>query len=428
MGKGINIDDVNTGRNDRGPKPGELVDILQYSIKYTTIRLFGEVFAYGGHWVQTKTRDGKKAQFYTPCTAFDPETGRRDTSKKCAWCDHEGPEVRFAVDYYSNGILRREQKAKPERLPKPTAEEVETGFKVKGTDTWTPVKAIRMSTSVIRGVKELKELNVHENAEGTSVAYSVSHPKFGMDVMIKKDENAAPANMYSVQRGENRPLTKEERQYLTWDLSNLVQYPKEEDAQKEYVKWATRMGLIKKKDEDDEEAPRKKSKSQRQADFDDEDEDEDSKPKKSKRSAALDDDDDDFEPPKSKGKAKKRAVPDDDDDDEGTGDVDLDDEDEDPPPKKAKSRRAPPPDDDDDDDVPPPKSRKRSPPPDDDDEDEPPPKKRRSPPPDDDDEDEPPPKKRRAPPPDEDEDDDPPPKAKKRRAPPPDDDDDDIDL
>lgn len=438
MARGINIDDVPSGRGDKAPKPSELVDLVQLSLKYLTLRPFGDVFAYGGHWVKTKTREGKPTTFYTLCTAFDPETGRKDTSKKCPWCDHKGEEVRFAADFYTNVIVRREQKNRPERLPKLTKTELATGFKEKGSDSWTPVKALRMGTSVVRGMKDEKELNVHENKDGESEAFSVSHPRFGKDVLIKHDKDAAPALQYKVRGGDQTPLTKEERTLLKWDLSDLQQYPTYEESKKDYDSWAVRNGH-KKADEDDEEAApaKKKSKAQRAADFDD---DEDEAPKKKTKAKAAplddDDDDDDFSPPARSKKGKKPPV-DDDDDDEGTGDVDFDDDDDEPPAKKkAPAKKRPPVDDDEDDeDTPPPKKRKTPPPDDDDDDDEdtPPPKKKapakKRPPVEDDDEDDdeaPPPKKRRAPPPDEDDEDDEP-APKKRKAPPPDDDDDDED-
>lgn len=406
MAKGRDIDEVQ-GSAAKSKRPSDVVDLFKLGPKYTTVRFVGPVFMYGGHWVKTKNKEGKPANFYTGCLAFDPETGRRDTSKKCPWCDHDGEEVRFSIDYYSNALIRREQKNRPERLTKPTKTEESSGFKDKDSDTWTPYGAIRMPYSVIRGLKELKELNVHEDSEGTSTAYNVSHPKFGIDVMLKKDDTAAPALMYSVQKGEHKAVSKEERTFLQWDLSDLAATPDPKAINDDYVRWAKKMGFVVKGSDDDEddEAPRGKKKAK--ADPEDtksgfEDDDEDDMPKaKPKKKPPVDEDDEDDEPtPKSK--AKSKAPIDDDEDDEDDlpkakakkkppVDEDEDDEDDLPTPKtKSKAKAKPPVDEDDEDDEPAPKAKAKAkrPPVEDDEDDEPVPKSKKKKPPVEDDDDE----------------------------------------
>lgn len=390
MAKGRDIDEVQ-GSAAKSKRPSDVVDLFKLGPKYTTVRFVGPVFMYGGHWVKTKNKEGKPANFYTGCLAFDPETGRKDSSKKCPWCDHEGEEVRFAIDYYSNALIRREQKNQPERLSKPTKGEEASGFKDKESDTWTPYGAIRMPYSVIRGLKELKELNVHEDAEGTSTAYNVSHVKYGIDVMIKKDDTAAPAQMYSVQKGEHKPIRKEERSFLQWDLSDLAAIPDPAATNKDYLSWAKKMGFIVKGpdiDEEDEDTPRAKKKAKADPEddksgFEDDDEDDIPKAKAKKKPVVEEDDDEDDEPvPKSKAK-KKPVVEDDDEDDEPVPKskakkkpvVEEDEDDEDDMPK-AKAKKKPVVDEDDDeDDEPTPKAKaKKKPVVEDDEDDEPVPK------------------------------------------------------
>lgn len=440
----MDIDDVAIGR-DHKKKPRDLVDLLDFGIKYTTVRLLGDFYTYGGHWVKTKTKDGKSTQFYTVCSAFDRDTGRRDSTKKCAWCDHEGEEVRFAVDFYSNGISRKEQKSKPEDVSLPNKSEAASGFKEKDSDSWTPVRAIRMPSSVVRSLKELKELNVHEDAEGTSKAYGVSHPKYGFNVMIKKDPDAAPAQMYSVQKGDSVPLRKEERAYLQYDLTELQEEGNSEAIQKDYSSWAKRMGYS--VAGEDKAVKGKGSKAAPEDDEEDEFDDDPKSKKKVSKKAADDFDDDEDEPPKKKPASKKKPVADDEDDDESTGDADFDDDEEDEPPKKKKpvaSKKKPAEEDDFDDeeeDEPPKKKAAAKKKPledddfDDDEEDEPPKKSSKKKPVAEDDEDDGPPKKRLAAKKkpsledDDDEDDEPPKKkvaAKKKSAPIDEDDEDDI--
>ena len=337
---GQSIDDVAIGGARDRVRPSDLVDIYKVPEKWTRLRLFGPVFAYGGHWVTFKNKEGKKSMFYTPCSAFDQSTGRLDATLSCAWCQHKGAEegaVRFSVDYYTNCIVRSLQKQKPSEAVEPTEEEAQSGFKDKDSETWTPVRALRLSTGPLRLLKDLKSLNVHENKDGDSEGYPVSHLRYGCDVNIKQNESAAPAQRYQVQKGEHTPLTKLERQYLTYDLSELQQQPSPEETELEYEKWFERNHKKKVEDEDEDDLP----------------------PKKRKKPVVEDDEDEDDLPPK---KRKKPIVEGDDDDDE-----------DDLPPKK---RKKPVVEDDDDEDDLPPKKRKKPIVEDDDDEDDLPPKKR----------------------------------------------------
>lgn len=331
--RGFDIDEVpdNNGGNQR--KPTDMVDL--YALpekKYVKLRFFGDIFAYGGHWIKTKKKDGKEGNFFHPCSAFDTETGKLDSTKHCAFCDDDSGMVRFVVDYFANAISRKDQQNAPEKI-RVTAAEAESGFKSKDSDSYTPCKAVRLTNSVLRRLKELRQLNVHENAEGESMNYSVMHPKYGVDLSIKKDKELPPANQYDVQIGTHSPLKKEERAYLIWDLSELMVTPTAEAVSAEYKKWATRMGFTAKKGdtaEDDEDAPKAKKAKPRADDFEDEDEPS-PKAKKVSKPAADDFDEEDEPAPK----AKKKAV------------VEDEDEDDEPAPAKKTAKKKAPVEDDD---------------------------------------------------------------------------------
>lgn len=460
---GRDIDDVPVSGNNKDPKPEDIVDVLKLpEKKFVTLRLFGPMYSYGMHWVKGKTKEGKPATFPKPCLAFDPSTGKPDSTKKCPWCDHHNanekePDVRFSVTNYINAIVRSEQKKAPEDI-ETTKAEAKSGFKEKDSDSWTPVKAFRAGTAILRQLKDLKQLNTHEDENGDTQAFGVSHPKYGRDVQVMYDSSKSPASQYTVHMGDHKPLKKSEKSYLIWDLSGLAVIPEYSEAKAEYDKWAEKMGLKSKKRRDDDDDEDLSSKKKRRAVDEDEDED-DEPPKKKKRAAADDDDFDDDEPPK-----KKRKPADDDDDDEDV-DLDEDEDDEDDEPPKKKGKKAPAKkaakksksrdededdeDDEDEEDDPPPKSKKSKSRDEDEDEedeedeedDDPPPKKgkkaaakkpaKRKPADDEDDEDE-------EEEDDEDDEDDPPPrkkaakkpaakKAAKKRKPADDDDDEDDD-
>jgi hypothetical protein len=343
---GFDMDEVQVKGQGDLRKPSDVVDLYDLpDKKFVKLRPFGSVHAYGGHWIETKKKDGGKGNFYYPCAAFDIETGRLDSTKHCPWCDDESGHVRFATDYFINAIHRKEQANKPVKI-RTTAGEAESGYKEKASESWTPVKAVRLTGSVLRRLQDLKQLNTVENEEGETINYSVAHPKYGADVSIKRDKSVAPAQMYEVQMGTQAAMTKEERGYLIWDLSQLMVTPTAKEAEVEYIKWAKRMGIMDDKptkgkksvdaddegddDEEEDEAPKAKAKKpvakkkvvDEDDDFDDEEEDEAPKKKPTaKKKAAVDDDedfDDEDDAPVAKKKpaaAKKKAVDDDEDDD-----------------------------------------------------------------------------------------------------------------
>lgn len=207
---GRDIDDVPVSGNNKDPKPEDIVDVLKLpEKKFVTLRLFGPMYSYGMHWVKGKTKEGKPATFPKPCLAFDPSTGKPDSTKKCPWCDHHNanekePDVRFSVTNYINAIVRSEQKKAPEDI-ETTKAEAKSGFKEKDSDSWTPVKAFRAGTAILRQLKDLKQLNTHEDENGDTQAFGVSHPKYGRDVQVMYDSSKSPASQYTVHMGITSP-------------------------------------------------------------------------------------------------------------------------------------------------------------------------------------------------------------------------------
>ena len=156
--RGHDFDDVPVSNTEKLPQVKELVSLLEFSDKFTSLRLVGQLFAYGTHWVNVKKRDGSRTSFPTACLAFDPETGQRDSTKKCPWCDHERehpmPKEQadrnkffgssFSTDYYINAISRTLQKRIGDTVDTPTKAETKAGFKQKDSDTQTPFVVLRL--------------------------------------------------------------------------------------------------------------------------------------------------------------------------------------------------------------------------------------------------------------------------------------------
>ena len=325
------MDDIKTGGNREAlRKPSDVVDVYQFpDKKFVRLRLLPGIYSYGGHWIKTEKKGGCIANFYSPCLSWDPSAGERQGGNgkgHCPWCTFEANfherfgksqdnpcKSNFTVDHYMNAIIRSLVKGKPEENEL-NKNELKSGFKEKESEAWTPVRAVRLTGSVVNKIRELKQMNTHSDGDNGTRAVNVSDPKLGRDIMVMLDEKAAPANRYQVQIGDPAPLKKFETGYLVYDLSDLSELPEAKAAEEDFKRWAERNKV--------DAMTGKKSKGRSE-----EDEEEDG-----------DDDDDDMPPPKKSTKkpASKKASRDDEDDEE-----DEDEDEEDSPPKKSTKKPAP---------------------------------------------------------------------------------------
>lgn len=326
------FDDTKGGAGNKAPRVDELTDLLKLPPnEWITLRFVGPTVSYGIHWIKTKKQDGKETSFPAVCLSYDPETEETDSTRECPWCDAENELIRFGPEYYSNAIVRSLQEDEPSKKSKPTEEEAESGFKKKGSKTWTPVRAVRLTRTLVRELKKLGALNrVKDKKSGETKAYPLSHPKYGCDINIMYDPNEkTPAKKYMVQKGERTALTEDEQEYLMQPIEDLQKPDSLKEANKSFERWAEKMDVGAKKN-------KKKSK--------DEDEDDDSD----------DEDEDEDEAPKGKGKkapaAKKGKSKDEDEDDEDSDDSDDDEDDEDDKPAKKKAGKKASKSDDEDED------------------------------------------------------------------------------
>ncbi len=365
-------------KNKTSLNPADVVDMQKLPDgKFLCVRLLGGVMVTGSYWVTTLKRDKTKGQFNTGCSSWDPVTRQQNDSVEDAWRDFERELVeagvprqdrivRFSTSYYMNAIVRSIQEDEPSRKPKATEEEIESGFKDKDSNTWTPVRVIALPVSVLDQIQKLKTINTARVKSKTGAvqtkAFDINHPKFGCDIMIMYDSSKAGASKYSVQKGDRTPLTEEEKEYLTYDLDKLFLEIDPADIQKDFDGWKRRNKTLidncfakgdessdSYSDNDEDEVKSSKRKRTEPEDFD---EDEVKPTKKSSKKAAaeeIDDFDDDFdddeeEKPSSK-KPTKKSEPEDDFDD------DFDDDEEEKPSSKKPTKKSEPEDDFDEDDF-----------------------------------------------------------------------------
>lgn len=333
----------------------DLVDLLKFPKKqFVSIRILDhDIMPMKQHWINIIAgKDRREVNIPKLCVSFDPSTEADKDGVVCPYCALEGKRDDFK--YLANAIIREEQENKPRKAKDPSGKEAKSGFKDPSSESWTPVRVLRLPSSLLKKIQELKQLNKARNKKTDKTeAFSVAHPKYGCDIAIKFDPDAKGGDMYQVQLQDRTPLTDEEKEFLIYELSEELIEKCGRETPQQAKKELAKMEIVGQdkldaEDEDDEDEPKskkKKSKSKKVKDEDDdidldddEDEDEPKSKKKSKKSREEDDDEDldeDEDEPKSKKKSKKSR--------------DDDDEDDEPKKKKKKKSRD---DDEDDDDIP----------------------------------------------------------------------------
>lgn len=374
----------------------QMFEFTKHPNEHVRVRLLEKgLIAVKRHWCKIVAGKSKK-EVSIPrfCVDFNPLNENEPHDNGCPYCKHVGKDrdtspVTNEFFYLTNAIIREIQEEEPSKKADHTKGEKKTGFKDIRTKSWTPVRVLRLTSSMVGRMQELGEQNTKTDKDtGKKKAYDVSHPKFGIDLNIKYKPKASGSDKYSIDAvGKKTPLTDEEKKYLVWNLTeellDLCGRMSPEQAKEDFK----RMELVggeeiedSDDDDDDDDIPvgKKSKKKKGKNAFDDED---DSPKKKKKKSKSDDDEDDEYEDdedeaPKSKkskksdkGSKKKKSdkkskkSKSDDEDDE-------DDEDEAPKKKKSKDKsskgksdkksKKKSDDDDDEDDDEAPKKKKKS--------------------------------------------------------------------
>lgn len=300
------FDDINPNSGNRDNlKIEEIVDIHKFEDgQYESIRVLPlPMLPVKMHWIKIIAgKDKKEVKVPRLCVSFDPDN--ESVPKKgtdCPYCklsQGQDGSCQTSKAYYANAIIRDEQENEPRKKGKPTKKEKKTGFKEKGSKTWTPVKVVKLTNGVASKLQQLKQRN-----GGVSIADG----KGGCDVAIMYDSKAAAASAYTIDRGDKSPLTKDEKNYLAWDLSDevygMMGLMSQEQAMEDFKRMdVVGNDVIDEDDEDDEDdySIGKKKKSSKKSKS--KDSLKDKKKKKSKKS----DDDEDEKPKKKKKKSSDK--------------------------------------------------------------------------------------------------------------------------
>ena len=376
MARGFGDIDPRTNKSDR-LKPEELWDIFalaKEATSWTDFRFLPtDLLPVKTHWIKIRAgKDKKETKIPKLCVSFDPDNENVPLEgTHCPYCElstGENGSCQTQIAYYANVIVRDIQEDEPRKKVEPTRDEKKTGFKDPKTKSWTPVRVIRITAGLAAKLQSLKERN---KVKGKY--YDINDPKHGMDVAIKYDADAAGADKYQIDRGEQNSLDEDELEYLVYDLGDDA-YDKlgreSTDQAKAEFKKLDIIGATEIDDEDeddDDEAPRRGSKGKKrrrseepdEEDENDDDEDEDeeesrssrrrrgkSKPSRSRRSSVDDDEDEDEDEdeddsPRSRRSRKKSSGSKSSSRRSRRSSIDEDeDEDEDEAPRKSRSRRS----------------------------------------------------------------------------------------
>ena len=222
--------DKNTG-DAKSKRPDEIVDILDLSKDYIQVRVIGDVAVYAMHWIEITTPKGAVINIPRPVPNFDSAIDDFDSTIDDPYKDIPN-NMSTRKTYYVNAIVRDDQDDKPKKLATHTKQEKKTGLKSKNSKSWTPVKVLRLPTSVVRMIQKIITMNKHK-VDGKIREYELSHPVYGCDIYISFDKDEKGPNMYSVQKGDQCKLTKSEKAYLTWDLTKIVTPLPIEEAKKD---------------------------------------------------------------------------------------------------------------------------------------------------------------------------------------------------
>lgn len=349
---------IQTNSRNDSARLDEVIDLIKWiDKKWVPIRILPRApLQVRQAWIKIYAgKDKKEITIPRYVVNFDPENPEKP--KKGVRCpyselvtDKDGP-VRVSDFWLFNVIDRDMQDEGAPRKgkgAKPTKEEAKTGFKDINSDTWTPVKVARFTMTMIMRMNELSEDNIIKDKKTKKKSqYDATDENYGFDVKVKFKKDAPGTDKYSIDKvdGGCTPLTKEEKGYLVWELTEKLLDATGRLTEKQALEDVKRMEIVGGNTADDD------------------DDDDDDRKKSKKKSRSLDDDDDDDKKKKSKKKKSKELFKDDDDDD---------DDDDDKKSKKSKSKKSSKSDDkksskksskksiDDDDDNKPKKSKKSS--------------------------------------------------------------------
>lgn len=355
---------IKTNARNDSVRMEEVVDMIKYvDKKWKPIRLLPHApLQVRQIWINIYTgADNKEISIprydisFDPTNPEKPKKGVRCPFKALIGPDKKTSPARSGDFWLFNAIDRdKQEEGAPRKSPKPTKEELKSGFKDINSETWTPVGVARFTMTMIMRMNELSEDNKRKNKKtGKKEQYDATDADYGFDVKVKYKKDAPGTDKYSIDKVDDGavPLTKEEKAYLIWDLTEklldatgrMTEEQANEDVKRMKVVGAD---IADDDDDDDDEDDKKSSKGKKKRSLDDDDDDEDDKKKSKKKGSGkkpFDDDDDEDEDDEDDKKKSKKSSKSSDKKSSKSGDkkksgkkVNFDDDDDEDDKKKSK--------------------------------------------------------------------------------------------
>jgi hypothetical protein len=302
------------GRSDRLEDLfGEYFFDYNDAVKEQELRPIGPVIAYEYYWFDIITEKGKSVRIPRLCIDLDPYTDTY-TSENCPFrASGLGGQGRF---YLVNAIWRKQQDAKPAKLPKknefesklrkvmPKTPDFPQGWEAyqlsPGSSSWTPVYVLKLSANSAASVVDMIGENTYKGK-----TYDATHEDHGFDLLLKYNPKGTGTGKFQLNKGEQNALDDEEMDYLVHKL-DVLKFPSPKEAEAD---WKKLKPMIDSDAKDTREDKHRGKTSASRLDDDDEG-DEDEAPRKGK-SRVKDEEDD--RPVRRKGPAGRSRKSDDDD-------------------------------------------------------------------------------------------------------------------
>ena len=231
------VSSVNVETPGKAPRVEDLVDMFDSTGKWQRIRILPGTFALATYWIDVRKKDGDAVPVPKTARNFDVATGQF-TDARCPYAEgaakrqftQRGEIVeRPQIHYYVNVIDRAEQDHQPRKIKVGQGEK--SGFKVKGSNAWTPVRVLRLPPGVVGKLQALAERN----------GADFSDPESGADLDVMIDKRASsPSSMYQFQPCASSPLKGKEREFLLWDVRAALESIRDAETDKEAADWCKR--------------------------------------------------------------------------------------------------------------------------------------------------------------------------------------------
>ena len=163
--------------------------------EWYTFRVISGAFSYAQHWVEFTKKDGSPSAFPVDCANWDFESETNSKDNGCPCCELG---IKLSRKYLVNVIDRQEQGKDPD-----------------------PVRALDLSTTLMKQLVDLKKLNVVKGKP-----FSAGHKKYGCDIHIQKKSSQRKGGVeWQLQKGDREALTEEELGLDICDFEEYWQFP-----------------------------------------------------------------------------------------------------------------------------------------------------------------------------------------------------------